>query len=181
VPPWFAEASRLRPQRSTPTQPRNGRRRPGPTPNSTDQRKPAFPSAGLSPAAPECPSEGAQAALQRLPLSGLRSQPRTLSINAIGRCPNVAGRIPRGVRCVKTGFRRMHILISGNARSSGGLGMKRSLRGTAHSVGNVSLLVGIENLWGCWQKITFVMLCLSMQSQRSSRFRVVNRAYGPQL
>ena len=104
MPPWFAEASRLRPQRSTPTQPRNGRRRPGPTPSSTSERKHAFPSAGLNPAAPECPSEGAQAALQRLPLSGLRSQPRTLSINAIGRCPNVAGRIPRPVRCVKMDF-----------------------------------------------------------------------------
>ena len=42
----------------------------------------------------------------------------------------------------------MHILISGNARSSGGLGMKRLLRGTAHSAGNVSFLAGIENLWG---------------------------------
>jgi hypothetical protein len=62
VPPWFAEASRPQPQWSTPTQPRNGRRRPGPTPNSTGQRKHALPPAGLSPAAQECLSEGAQAA-----------------------------------------------------------------------------------------------------------------------
>jgi len=62
VPPWFAGTSRPRPQRSTPTQPRNGRRRPGPTSNSAGESKPALPPVGLSPAAPECPSEGAQAA-----------------------------------------------------------------------------------------------------------------------
>jgi len=62
VPPWFAGTSRPRPQRSTSTQPRNGRRRPGPTPNSTGECKHALPPVGLSPAAQECLSEGAQAA-----------------------------------------------------------------------------------------------------------------------
>jgi hypothetical protein len=46
VPPWFAGASRSRPQRSTPTRPRNGRRRPEPTPNSRGERNSTLPPTG---------------------------------------------------------------------------------------------------------------------------------------
>jgi hypothetical protein len=105
VPPWFAEASRPQPQWSTPTQPRNGRRRPGPTPNSTGKRKNALPPVGLSPAAQECLSEGAQAAFAAIAaLWTAQSASYSLHQRFLGRCPNVAGRIPRGVRSVKTDF-----------------------------------------------------------------------------
>lgn len=70
MPPWFAETSRPRPQRSTSTQPGNGRRRPGPTPavivrvvNQVSTRNLVCdPRLRFGPAAPECLSGGVQAA-----------------------------------------------------------------------------------------------------------------------
>ena len=47
--------------------------------------------------------------------------------------------------------------------------MKRLLRGTAHSVGNVSLLAGIENLWGLLAEdhVCYVMSLNAIAAQLS--------------